>query len=189
MALDTYNNLYPSQYYEIGTCYAFYKSTASANRRAATDAEIAKFGSKLDQCYQQNSKIITGGTSMYNREVARSIGCVMACNALPNCRDGRAALDVLFVNEDGEFFVTKYIADGIIPAALNDKETVVPGTIVPGSGTAAAITATAAATKKAPAAPSPKKNAGPTEVKQAGPKEVKPAGPTEVKVAGPTEVK
>lgn len=188
MALDTYNNLYPSQYYEIGTCYAFYKSTSASNRCAATDAEIAKFGSKLDQCYQQNSKIVTGGASMYNNEIARSIGCVMACNALPNCRDGRAALDVLFVNEDGEFFVSKYLADGIVPAVLNDKETVVPGTIVPGSGAIAEIKAINTA-KKAPAASAPKKNAGPTEVKQVGPKEVKPTGPTEVKIAGPTEVK
>lgn len=187
MALDTYNNLYPSQYYEIGTCYAFYKSTAAANRRAATDAEIAKFGSTLDQCYQKNNKIITGGTSMYNGEVARAIGCVMACNALPNCRDGRAALDVLFTNDDGEFFVTKYLADGIIPAILNDKETVVPGTTIPSTGSKVQVASAAPSSK--PKNASTSKSAGPTEVKPAGPKEVKVAGPTEVKPAGPTEVK
>ncbi len=189
MALDTYNSVYPGQYFEIGTCYAFYKTRSMANCRAATSEEISKYASALDKTYQDNQRLVTAGSSPYNSQIERAIGVVIGKNPIES-NLGKATLDVLFQDNNGEYFITKYIAEGV-SVALNDKENVIPGTTV-SSGTSAkeyVVSKTSSNKQREKSKSSQAKPAGPTAVKPAGPTEVKPAGPTEVRTAGPTEVK
>ena len=182
MSLDSYNSTYPIEYYEVGTCYSFYKDINGSNQRAATSEEITKFSEALEKCYSENRHIMTAGGSSYNKNISRAVGVVINKGPLESS-EFRNALDVLFMGADGSYFVARYGINGK-NVFLNDKENITPGKVVPGEYSPAGKPITPA---KSTAGSSSRKS-GPTEVTKSGPTEVKKAGPTEVKVSGPTQV-
>lgn len=53
--MDSYNSQYPLEYYEIGTPYMFYMSTAPKQGKASTTDEIKKFAPVLTRSVEQES--------------------------------------------------------------------------------------------------------------------------------------
>lgn len=182
MSLDSYNSTYPIEYYEVGTCYSFYKDINGSNQRAATSEEIAKFSEALEKCYSENRHIMTAGGSSYNKSISRAVGVVIEKGPLGSS-EFKNALDVMFMGADGSYFVTRYGITGK-NVFLNDKESITPGKVVPGEYTPAGKPVVPGK----PAASGAARKSGPTEVTKSGPTEVKKAGPTEVKTSGPTQV-
>ena len=182
MSLDSYNSTYPLEYYEVGTCYSFYKDIKGSNQRAATSEEITKFSEALEKCYSENRHIMTAGGSSYSKTISRAVGVVISKGSLESS-EFKSSLDVMFMGADGSYFVARYGVAGK-NVFLNDKENIIPGKVVPGEFSPAGKPVAPA---KSTAGKTTGKS-GPTEVTKSGPTEVKKAGPTEVKVSGPTQV-
>lgn len=182
MSLDSYNSTYPLEYYEVGTCYSFYKDINGSNQRAATSEEITKYSEALEKCYSENRHIMTAGGSSYSKTISRAVGVVVNKGSLESS-EFKSALDVMFMGADGGYFVVRYGVAGK-NVFLNDKENIIPGKVVPGEYTPAGKPVSPV---KGAVGGSTRKS-GPTEVTKSGPTEVKKAGPTEVKVSGPTQV-
>ena len=179
MSLDSYNSKYPLEYYEIGTCYAFYKYVECSNTRPATNEEISEFSKSLDDCWKENASLMTGGSSAYNHKICRAVGIVID-KGIYDTPKQKKYLVVMFIGEKNSHFVTKYILDDEWPVFLDNHESVTPGRVV--------------SEKRRDDVTEVRKNSrvnnsgsGATEVKESGATEVKENGATEVKVSGPTK--
>ena len=100
MSLDSYNSTYPLEYYEVGTCYSFYKDINGSNQRAATSEEITKFSEALEKCYSENRHIMTAGGSSYSKTISRAVGVVISKGSLESS-EFKSSLDVMFMGADG----------------------------------------------------------------------------------------
>ena len=163
MSLDSYNSKYPLEYYEIGTCYAFYKYVECSNTRPATNEEISEFSKSLDDCWKENASLMTGGSSAYNHKICRAVGIVID-KGIYDTPKQKKYLVVMFIGEKNSHFVTKYILDDEWPVFLDNHESVTPGRVVSANEAAPDPGATAA-NESGPTA----EKSGPTEAKQSGP--------------------
>lgn len=186
MSLDSYNSQYPLEYYEVGTCYAFYKSMWMGNRREATKEEIASYSDALEKSFNSNKKLLMVGNSALNHDIYRSIGAVLSKDRL-EYPEFAGVLEVLFKNDGGDYFVTKY---GVAGKAIytNDHEEIIPGTTIPSNSSTYITGKKPVSIKVSASGSSNLKAVGPTPVAEAGPTKVGEVGPTKVEEVGPTRV-
>ncbi len=180
MSLNSYDSRYPADYYEVGTCYSFYKGTDFGNQRSATIEEENQFAKALEKCIKENKHLIADGGSSYNHNISRVVGVVINKGPLPS-KEFKDALDVMFSNENGNYIVSRYGISGI-GVFMNDKEDTITGKTVASSYIPRGrVTGVKAETNRGP-------QSGPTAVTESGPTKVNESGPTVVRESGPTKV-
>ena len=197
MSLDSYNASYPLDYYEIGTCYAFYTSNDISYYEATQDV-ISQYAKKLDACKKENGSLISAEKVSVKKPYTRAIGIVVGKGSLDH-RKYPNQIAVLFHDDTYEYIVKYYAVEG--EEVITDNELVMA--IKPGEMVDMKVPAytknmkdldggkptTKSEPKSGPTVGKKQPKSGPTVVDPAGPTVVKESGPVKVEEAGPTVVK